>query len=390
MRAEVRAEHFDIEDGYRAITAAHALEAAGRSIVHLDLGEPGFATPGHIVEAGVRALHDGYTHYTEPGGMIEARAAIGEHIRRTRNVDVSPEHVIITSGASQALLLTMLALVQPGSSVILPDPRYPAYSELVRMAGGRVISVPLKSELGFRYDLDELEAAIDQSTRVILINSPHNPTGGVLSEADLRAIGELAERHDLYIVSDEVYADLVYDGGRAPSMLSVPGMRERVICIDSFSKVLAMCGWRLGFLAAPAHLSHRLEMMMFAAALCTSSIAQVAAIKLVRSPATGDEIARMRDAFGQRRELMLGHMRSLPGFGCVRPLGAFYVFPDVRGVDADDRCLAERLLFEGGVSVIPGSAFGRLGAGHLRLSYAASAEQIGEGMQRIRRLLAGT
>jgi aspartate aminotransferase len=383
MQIAQRAERFTFERGYEVIAAAHRLEASGRSIVHLDLGEPDFATPENVVEAGVRALRDGHTHYTPAAGLVAARQAVAEHLRRTRGVVVDPDRVVLTGGASQALLLTVLALVEPGSSVILCDPCYPIYPALVQLAGARVTWVPLRSELGFRFDWDEMRSAVDASTRAILINSPHNPTGGVLSGDDLAMLGDLAARHDLHVISDEVYATLVYDGVEAHSALSVPGLSERVTCVDSLSKSHAMCGWRIGYAVAPPEVVRRLEVLMFAGNLCAPSVAQMAAIEALTAPASIEAVDRMRMAFADRRELALGLLERLPRVSCHRPRGAFYLFPDFRGVGLDDRELARRLLVDGGVAGVPGSAFGSRGAGHLRLSYTASREHLREGLRRI-------
>ena len=377
-----RAERFEFESGYEIMIESRRLETAGREIVHLDFGEPDFPTPPHIVAAGEAALRAGHTHYTPAGGMRELRGAIAEHVRRTRGVEVEPEQVVVSSGSTQVLLLVMLALLQEGRRAVLPDPCYPIYRAMVQLAGGGCVTVPLRPELDYRWDAGELGEALDGAS-LLLLNSPSNPTGGVLTEADLRDIAGLCQRHDVHAVCDEVYADLVYEGAGAPSLLAQPGMADRTVYVDSLSKGYAMCGWRLGFAVAPLPLARRLEAMMMVAGLCAPSIAQVAAVEALRSPLSAGAVAAMRREFARRRDLMVGLLRGLPGVRCHRPAGAFYTFPDVAGTGQSDGDLARRLLREGGVAVLPGSMFGSHGADHLRISYAASAAQIEEGLRRM-------
>jgi len=388
IHVATRAEDLGFESGAEILGQAARLEAAGRDLVRLDLGEPDLPTPPNVVEAATRALRDGVTRYTPPGGLPDARAAVAEHVSRTRGVDVEPRQVILTSGSTQALLIVALALVEPGDEVILPDPGYPLYPALVRLAGGVPLPVRLREEAGFRYDLDELAACVGPRTRVLLLNSPSNPSGGVLPACDLEALADLAERHRLAVLTDEVYGDLVCGGERAPSILSVPGAEARTVCVDSFSKAFAMCGWRIGFMVAPPWLAARLEALMLPCSLCAPSFAQVAAAEAVRS----EESAAARRAIARelavRREAMVDGLNRIPGVRCHRPEGAFYALPDVRGAGgADDDAMARRLLERAGVVVLPGSIFGAGGAGHLRLSCGAPRDRIAEGLARFGGLL---
>lgn len=383
MRIAERVRAFGFEAGTELLAAAASLEAQGRDVIHLDMGEPDFPTPANIVDAAQRAIVEGHTHYTPAGGMRAAREAVAEHVRRTRGPEILPQQVIFTSGSTQGLMFAMLALVEEGCEVILPDPGYSTYAALVQMAGGTTATVALQEDAGFRLDVDELRSQIGPGTRLILVNSPNNPTGSILDASDLETIADLAERNDLVVISDEVYGSLAYGSERAPSILSLPGMAERTICLDSLSKAYAMCGWRLGFLVAPPALAGRLEAVTFCGALCAGSFAQVAAVEAITSATSAAALSQMRDEFRRRRDVMVEGLNRIPGLHCHQPQGAFYCFPDSRQTGIPDVELARRLLFEGGVAVMPGSLFGERGAWHLRISYAASMERIEEGLRRI-------
>jgi aspartate/methionine/tyrosine aminotransferase len=283
----------------------------------------------------------------------------------------------------QALQFALLALLEEGDEVVLSDPSYATYEALVQLAGGRAVYVSLREDQDFGYDLDELRSRIGPRTRLLVLNSPQNPTGASLDLDDLEAIAEIVQEHDLAVLSDEVYSELVYGEGGAPSLLSVPGMAERCVVADSLSKTYAMCGWRVGFAVAPPEVATRLERIMMAAGLCAPSVAQVAAIEALTSPRSGGCVVDMRDEFRRRRDVMVSRLNRVPGFRCHEPGGAFYVFPSIRGTGVTDTQLAMQLLVDGGVAVLPGSSFGSRGAGHLRLSYATSLERIEEGLRRI-------
>jgi aspartate aminotransferase len=383
MRLAARVRRFAFEAGTGIMAEAASLEAAGRDIVHLDIGEPDFPTPPNIVGAAEAAIAGGHTHYAPPGGLGAARAAIAEHVSRTRRTEVLPRQVVVTSGSTQGLMFAILATVDEGSEVLLPDPGYTIYPSLVEMAGGVPVTVPLREDRGHRLDAAELRAKVSPRTRLIVVNSPNNPTGGILTRDDLEVVAEVAERHDLLVLSDEVYGALAYGHERAPSIMSVPGMAGRTICLDSFSKTYAMCGWRLGFMVAPLELAARLEALMFCGGLCASPFVQRAAIEAVTSAASAAAVRRMRAEFRRRRDVMVEGLNRIPGFRCHQPEGAFYCFPDIRETGVSDQELARRLLVEGGVAVMPGSLFGERGAGHLRFSYAASMDQIHEGLRRV-------
>ncbi len=375
-------EDLGTETAFEVLAKARKLEARGRNIVHLEIGEPDFPTPPNIVEAAERAIRDGYTHYTPAGGIMPAREAVAAWIHRIYEVKVHPEQVVLVPGSKNVLLFAMLALIDPGHEVILPDPGYPIYSSLVRLAGGVSIPILLREKHQFRLDIEELKSKITPRTRMIIINSPQNPTGGVLSTRDLEQISDLAMTHDLYVLSDEIYGQITYDGHHA-SILSVPGMVERTIYSDGLSKAYAMCGWRLGYAVAPLPLAQRMETLMINTSSCAAAFTQIATIEALSSAQSQRAVDAMVAEFKRRRDVIVDLVNQLPGLTCHRPLGAFYVFPNIQATRQDERDLADRLLMEGGVAVLPGTSFGDGGKGYLRLSYATSVDQIEEGVRRI-------
>ena len=389
MKFAQRMSEIGTETAFEVLARARKLEAQGRNIVHLEIGEPDFPTPPNIVEAAEKAVRDGYTHYTPAGGLMPARQAVADWIRRWYEVDVKPEQVVMVPGSKNVLLFTMLALVERGVEVIVPDPGYPIYASLVTLAGGTPVPIALRERNDFRLDIDELKRKITPRTRLIVINSPQNPTGGVLTTRDLEQIAELAHKHDLYILSDEVYGQITYDGTHA-SILTMPGMVDRVIYSDGLSKAYAMCGWRLGFAVAPLEVAQRFETLMINTSSCAAAFTQMAAIEALSSPESDRAVEAMVGEFKRRRDVVVDRLNALPGVTCHRPLGAFYVFPNITGTGLDQKELADRLLYEGGVALLAGTAFGDEGKGYLRLSYANSVEQIEEGVHRMKGVLEKT
>ena len=389
MKFAQRMSEIGTETAFEVLARARKLEAQGRNIVHLEIGEPDFPTPPNIVEAAEKAVRDGYTHYTPAGGLMPARQAVADWIRRWYEVDVKPEQVVMVPGSKNVLLFTMLALVERGVEVIVPDPGYPIYASLVTLAGGTPVPIALRERNDFRLDIEELKGKITPRTRLIVINSPQNPTGGVLTTRDLEQIAELARKHDLYILSDEVYGQITYDGTHA-SILTMPGMVDRVIYSDGLSKAYAMCGWRLGFAVAPLEIAQRFETLMINTSSCAAAFTQMAAIEALSSPESDRAVEAMVGEFKRRRDVVVDRLNALPGVTCHRPLGAFYVFPNITGTGLDQKELADRLLYEGGVALLAGTAFGDEGKGYLRLSYANSVEQIEEGVHRMKGVLEKT
>jgi aspartate/methionine/tyrosine aminotransferase len=371
------------EGAYAVLARAKALEAQGREIIHLEIGQPDFPTPPHVAQAGVDAILAGRTRYTPPAGAADLRAAIAEVAGRQRGLAFSPEEVVIGPGAKPAIFFPLLALIGPGDEVILPDPGFPSYTAAVRVAGGVPVPVRLREMRG--PDVVELAARIGPRTRLIILNSPSNPTGGVIPPADLEQIAVLARQADLWVLSDEIYSQLVYEG-EAASIATLPGMRERTIVVDGFSKTYAMTGWRLGFGIMPPALAERVELLLTHSVGCTSDFTQAAGIAALRGEQSA--VAAMRASFRVRRDRTVAALNSIPGVRCPVPEGAFYVFPDVSGFGRTSKKLAEYLLDAAGVALLPGSDFGPGGEGYLRISYATAWERIETAVERMRAALA--
>jgi len=368
------------EGAYHVLAKAQALEAAGQAIIHLEIGEPDFRTPAHIGLAGVRAIAEGRTRYNPPGGLGELRAAIAAEAGRRRGMQIKPAQVVIGPGAKPALFFPTLALVEPGEEVIYPDPGFPTYPAMIEAAGGVPIPVPLREEQDFSFDLQALDRLLSERTRMIVLNSPGNPTGGVMPVEALEHIAELAQRHDLWVLSDEIYARLVYDCP-AYSIAALPGMAERTIICDGFSKTYAMTGWRLGFGIMPEALAARVELLLTHSIGCTASFTQYAGLEALNGPQ--DEAGAMLEAYRRRREVLVSGLNAIPGVRCRMPQGAFYAFPNVSAFGRSSAWLAEYLLEEAGVAVLPGTAFGAQGEGYLRLCFANSLENIHCVLERI-------
>jgi aspartate aminotransferase len=382
IRFAERMSRLGTEGAFEVLAKARRLEADGKHIVHLEIGEPDFATPDNIVEAGISALQNGYTHYTPASGIMETRQAVAEFVSRTLKTEVDPLEVVLVPGSKNVLLFTLLACIEPGDEVIIPDPAYPAYASQVNFIGAIPRTVTLREETGFRMDLDELKAAITPKTRMIIINTPQNPTGGVLTEDDVRTVCELVHEHDLLLVSDEIYSQLVY-GFHHVSPMSHPGMRERTVLMDGLSKSYAMTGWRLGYAVAPRALAAKLDTLMINSSSCAAAFTQIAAIEALSTPESAHAVSRMVRVFEHRRNLVVDGLNAIPGVRCAKPQGAFYAFPNIEGTGFDERELAERLLTEAGVAVLPGTAFGEAGKGFIRLAYTQSEDQLQHGLERI-------
>jgi aspartate/methionine/tyrosine aminotransferase len=353
---------------------ARALESAGRTIVHLELGEPDFPTPQHIVDAGVRALRDGETRYTPPAGLSDLREAIATALAR-RGVATSADEIVVAPGAKPVVFYAVLSLVGPGDEVLVPDPGFPIYPSVVRFAGGTPVPYGLVETSRFLPDVDEIEARITPRTRVLILNAPHNPTGGSVDHATLARIAELVERHDLTVISDEVYAAISYDDTDfAPSVAAAPELKHRTILVDGFSKRFAMTGWRLGYGVIPAPIVPAFVTLTINGHTCTPAFVQRAALAALTGPA--EPVRAMVAEYRRRRDLIVPGLATIPGVSCAAPAGAFYAFPNVSavlrraGLSTTD--FADRLLEDFGVAALSGTAFGSRGEGHLRLSFAAS------------------
>ena len=365
------------------LARAKSLEAQGRRIVHLEIGEPDFETPVNIRRAAVEALEKGYTHYGPSAGLPEVRTAIAEFVAASRGVPVSRDQVVVMNGAKPALFFSLAALVDPGDEVIYPNPGFPAYKESIDVLGGVGVPMPLEESRGFSVDLDRFAALVTPRTKVCILNSPQNPTGGVLPRDVLEGIARLAEKNDFTVISDEIYSRIVYDGPYT-SYYSLPGTAERTILVDGFSKTYAMTGWRLGYGVMPVWLADAVNMLTVNSNSCTASFTQRAGLAALTGPQDG--VDAMVAEFRRRRDAIVQGLNGIPGFTCLVPPGAFYAFPNVTGTGMPSRALADLVLNEAGVACLNGGSFGAHGDGYLRFSYANSLPNILEAMDRIRSL----
>jgi aspartate/methionine/tyrosine aminotransferase len=385
MRLSERMARLGTETAFEVLVRARALEAQGRAIVHLEIGEPDFDTPPHITAAAIEALKGGATHYGPSAGIPELREAVAEDSTRRRGVKATPEMVVVTPGAKPIMFFVILALVDPGDEVLYPNPGFPIYESMIRYIGGVPVPVRLREEKGFDLDVDQLCDKLGPRTRLIILNYPHNPTGGVIPEAGLRAIADAAARHGVPVLSDEIYGRILYDTGHT-SIAAMPGMEPLAIILDGFSKTYAMTGWRLGYGVMPAPMAQVVAKLQTNSTSCTATFSQRAGVAALR----GDQssVERMVAEFRRRRDAMVEGLCTVPGVQCARPSGAFYVFPNITRTGYSSRALADRLLEEAGVACLSGTAFGEFGEGHLRFSYANSMENIEEALRRMRGLLA--
>ena len=380
LRLARRMSRLGTETAFEVLVRARALELQGKQVVHLEIGEPDFDTPGNIVEAAVDALHMGYTHYAPSAGMPELRQAIAEEVTRTRGVRFSPEEVVVVPGGKPIIFFTILALVEEGDQVIYPNPGFPIYESMINFVGAQAVPVPLREERDFRLDVDKLAGLITDRTRLIIINSPQNPTGGVLTKNDIHDIAAAIADRNLMVLSDEIYGRLLFEG-EPFSISAVEGMKERTVVLDGFSKTYAMTGWRLGYGVMRADLAEHIARLMTNSNSCTASFTQVAGIEALRGEQAAAE--RMRLEFEKRRNVFVNGINQIKGFSCRLPKGAFYAFPNIRETGWSSKKLADALLDDAGVAALSGTAFGLLGEGYLRFSVANSVENIQIALDRI-------
>jgi len=380
-----RMSRLGTESAFEVLARAKALERQGREIVHLEIGEPDFDTPAHIRDAAKRALDDGATHYGPAAGLPELREAIAKDVGATRQIPVTPEEVVVTPGAKPIMYFVITALVDPGDEVIYPNPGFPIYESVINFVGGVPVAIPLREEEGFGFDLDVFERRVSPKTKLIIINSPQNPTGGVLEVGQLGRIAEIARRYRIPVLADEIYKSFLYEGDFA-SITRFPGMKDLTIILDGFSKAYAMTGWRLGYGVMPRDLADHVTRLMVNTNSCTASFTQWAGIAALQ----GDQmpVAQMVAEFKRRRDLIVSGLNDLPGVTCRSPRGAFYVFPNIKALGRPSSEVAEALLNDGGVAVLGGSAFGEHGEGYLRLSYANSEANLRKALDRMRPVLA--
>jgi aspartate aminotransferase len=380
LRLAERMYRLGTETAFEVAARAKALEAEGKPIIHLEIGEPDFDTPTHVRKAAAQALEEGYTHYGPATGLPELRKAIAEYAGKNRGLTFDPANVVVTPGAKPIMFYAIMALIEPGDEVIYPNPGFPIYESMINFLGGVAVPLQLSEQRDFRINLDELESKVSSKTRLIILNSPHNPTGGVLTLEDLQAIARLAVEHDLVVLADEIYSEIVYEGEHH-TILSLPGMRERTILLDGFSKTFAMTGWRMGYGIFPGEMIPHISRLIINSVSCTSSFSQRAAISALTGPR--EEVDKMLSAFASRRMLVYEGLNKIPGLRCNRPAGAFYAFPNITDTGLDSRAYADYLLTEADVAVLPGTSFGEFGQGYIRISFANSEENLREAMKRI-------
>jgi aspartate aminotransferase len=384
MKLATRMDRIGTETAFEAAARARALEATGRSVIHLEIGEPDFDTPANIREAAKRALDQGATHYTPTVGIPELRAAIAADASARKGFAVTPDRVVVTPGGKPVMFFAILALIGEGDEVIYPDPGFPIYESMASYVGGKAVPCPIRQENGFRLDPAELASLVTSRTRLIIINSPANPTGGVSTREDIEQIAAVAREHELVVLADEIYGRILYEGEHV-SIASLPGMAERTIVLDGFSKTYAMTGWRLGYGIVPEPLVTPFSRLLVNSVSCTNAATQWAGVEALTGPQ--DSVDAMVAEFRVRRDLIVDGLNSIPGVKCLLPAGAFYAFPDISGTGLTGAELTEKLLFEGGVSVLAGTAFGNVGKNHLRISYANSRANLQEAIVRMRSVI---
>jgi aspartate/methionine/tyrosine aminotransferase len=375
-----RMSRLGTETAFEVLGRARALEKQGKDIVHLEIGEPDFDTPSNVIEAGVEALRHGWTHYGPAAGLPELRQTIAEYVSRTRNVPVASEEVVVVPGGKPIIFFTMLALVDEGDDLTYPNPGFPIYESMVNYSGGKAIPIPLREERDFAVDVRELASLINDRTRLIILNSPHNPTGGVLTKKDVLQIAEAIGDRNIMVLSDEIYSRLQYEGEHF-SMMSVPGFKERTILLDGFSKTYAMTGWRLGYGVMRPDLAVQIARLATNSTSCTASFTQMAGIEALR----GDQssVDKMNSEFRRRRDAFVTGLNKIKGFSCRLPKGAFYAFPNITQTGWTSKKLADALLEQAGVACLSGTAFGEYGEGYLRFSVANSLENLNKALGRI-------
>jgi aspartate/methionine/tyrosine aminotransferase len=387
MKLAQRMSRLGTETAFEILAAARALEAQGREIVHMEIGEPDFTTPANIIGAACKSLQAGHTHYTPSPGIPELRQAIAEEVSKTRGMPVDPAQVVVTPGAKPIMFYTIMALAEPGDEVIYPNPGFPIYESMINFVGATAVPLQLREDRGFGIDLQELRSKVSKRTTLIIINSPQNPSGGVLTREELKEIAEIAAKHDIPVLSDEIYSRMVYDGEFA-SITAFPGMSvsERTIILDGFSKTYAMTGWRLGYGVMPKDLAAHISRLMTNSNSCTSACTQYAGLEALKGPQ--DESYRMIAEFKKRRDVIVAGLNKIPGIRCHNPQGAFYVFPNITGTGMKSKEMEQFLLHQAGVATLSGTSFGKYGEGFIRLSYANSIANINKALDWIADALA--
>jgi aspartate aminotransferase len=381
LRLARRMSRLGTETAFEVLNKARALERQGKSIIHLEIGEPDFDTPSNVVEAGVDALRKGWTHYGPSAGLADLRQTLAEYVSGTRAVKVTSDEVVVVPGGKPIIFFTIMALIEEGDEVIYPNPGFPIYESMIHYVGGRAVPIHLREERDFSLDVDELASIINDRTKLIILNSPQNPTGGLLERKEIEQIARIIGDRNIMVLSDEIYSRLLFDEGKHFSIMSVPGMQERTILLDGFSKTYAMTGWRMGYGVMRPDLAAHITRLMTNSNSCTASFTQVAGIEAIR----GDQssVDQMRSEFQRRRDVFVAGLNKIKGFSCRMPKGAFYVFPNIKGTEWRSKPLADALLEQAGVAALSGTAFGEFGEGYLRFSVANSLENLEQALDRV-------
>jgi aspartate aminotransferase len=382
MKLADRMSRILTESAFDVLVRARALEAQGRSVIHLEIGEPDFDTPLHVVEEAKKALDAGYTHYGPTQGLPELREAIAEYVSATRGIAVTARNVCVTPGGKPIIFFPMMALLETGDEVIYPNPGFPIYESMIGVMGAKPVPIPLVEEKGFSFDLDVFRASLSDRTKMVILNSPQNPTGGLIPAADIAAIADAVRDRDLIVLSDEIYSRIVYDRAAPVSIASLPGMLEKTIILDGFSKTYAMTGWRMGYGVMPDYLVDAVNKLMVNSNSCTATFTQRAGIAALRGPQ--EAVETMVREFARRREAFCAGLNDIPNWRCTMPGGAFYAFANVKAVGRSSKEIADRLLSEAGVACLNGAGFGKFGEGYIRFSYANSYENLMCAVERIR------
>jgi len=372
-----------VESAFEVLVKAKALEKQGKSVIHLEIGEPDFPTPKHVVEAGKQALDEGWTKYGPTQGLPELRESIAAYISRTRNIQVGPQNICVVPGGKPVMYFAIVALLEAGDEAIYPNPGFPIYESMIKFQGAKPVPIPLEESRGFSFDLDLLERSLTDRTKMVILNSPANPTGGIMPAEDMRRLAEILSKRDVVVLSDEIYSRICYTG-EPVSIASFPGMQEKTIILDGFSKTYSMTGWRLGYGVMPEWLADAVVKLMVNSNSCTASFTQRAGIAALDG--TQDDVDKMVAEFRRRRDVIVKGLNDIPGISCSVPAGAFYAFPNVKRTGLPSKDLADMLLYEAGVACLDGNCFGSHGDGYLRFSYANSLENIHEALNRIRKI----
>ena len=380
-----RQANLGTETAFETLAKAKELERQGKSIIHLEIGEPDFDTPLHIRDAAKKALDDGFTHYGPSAGQLELRESIAKHQTERQGYKISADNVIVTPGGKPVMFFTIMALIEEGDEVIYPNPGFPIYESMIRYMGGTPVPMQLNEETGYNADIDDLKSLVTPRTKLMIVNSPNNPCGSVIPETDLKRIAEIALENDIVVMADEIYKDMYYGDQEHVSITKFPGMRDRTVILDGFSKSYAMTGWRLGYGVFPDFLVEPIVRLMTNSVSCTSVFSQMAAIAALEGPQ--DSVWMMMEEFTKRRDLVVEGLNSLPGITCPEPKGAVYAFPNIRGTGLSSQEFAEKAMYDAGVALLAGTAFGQYGDGYVRISFANSQENLQEAIERLRMIL---